>query len=212
VREETAPSVARPAAPAPARAEQKKNHAEPIGPAVVDKPSAPVSSDAVVAQFRKTLHEAAPMLEVMLDDAAAVGFDGRTLTVTFPNAASATRRQMEKPESLETLRRAAEACGGGNVEVRVIDAGAGGEMPKVDRAAQRQPVAETGAKRATVPRTRGGWPPSVGADQGALLDSVKKEPGVARLLKELGAQVVEIRALDAPADVADDETTGDQES
>jgi hypothetical protein len=44
------------------------------------------------------------------------------------------------------------------------------------------------------------------------LDSVKKEPGVARLLKELGAQVVEIRALDAPADVADDETTGDQES
>jgi hypothetical protein len=45
-------------------------------------------------------------------------------------------------------------------------------------------------------------------DRGSLLERAKKDPGIKKLLHDFGAQVVDIRPLDAPPDAATGDADG----
>ncbi len=138
------------------------------------------------------------MLDVMLDQASRVSFDGDLLAISFPGSAEAMRRQFERADNLATLRRIATAMAGRPAEVRCAaepNAARGAGEPATPEASSS--VNETRRAGGNSKGSRREDP--VRADGArALLENAKQNPGVARLLLEFGAQVVDIRTLDAP--------------
>ena len=140
------------------------------------------------------------MIEVMLDAASALALGDGVLRILFPATADATRRQVERAEHVALLRAIAESVAGSPVAVQV-----GGDA---SQSADPVPLAHP-APTAPVDRPpraqEGDFDPAArpARDRGfddneALLLAAKNDPGVARLLREFGAQVVEIRTLEPP--------------
>jgi hypothetical protein len=127
------------------------------------------------------------MLAAVLDQAASVELDGNVLCVRFEAGMEALKRTLEQPESLELLRKEA-APDGGRLEVRAEIAPGEPGRSTAPPAPKPPAASEPPASRSKVPAT-----PEV---SGSLLDRIREEPAVGKLLDAFGAQVVDVRPLD----------------
>jgi len=184
---------ARPPAEGPA---QKKNERAEVAPSV-QAPATPVASGGggSLESFRAHLRNLRPMTDAMLD-AASIRWEDDGIHVTFPPASDAVGRQMARKETIELLERAAHDAAGRKVAVTV--AVAQGKSAAAAAAPPPPPAVET---RSNAEATE---PPSFfdapRGDEESLLENARREPGIAKLLKEFGAHVVEIRRLDVPGE------------
>ena len=167
---------------APAPIPQKKKQPESIAAA-----EHPATRSIASGDFRSRLHATKPMLDAILDHASEVVFDGAQLRVSFAPSLDSVRRQVERPENLRALEEVAAGIAGGRVQVKIssVSAAAPPAMPASIDEPEPPPVS-IGTSRA--------------GDRELLVESAKKEPGVARLLAEFGAQIVDIRAVEAVAE------------
>jgi len=190
-------------APRPAPPEKKKlAESEPVAPDFeaatappAVPPTAPGSTPGFYPAFVEAVHVAKPMLGAILDEAEGATLDGNVLVIRFGDGAGAIRKRLENPDSRTLLARVACEVAGRDITVRTSDSAGSG----------REPGAATEAPRVgSVPGRGGPGAESAGA---TLLERAKNEPGVKKLLLEFGAQVVEIRPLDAPGPEGGSPTT-----
>jgi DNA polymerase-3 subunit gamma/tau len=175
-------------APSPARIEpQKKKDDDAVGPAIAER-EAP--GDAAAA-FLVAVREARPMLGHAVAS-ASIAVDADVVTLSFDAAAEASRRMVEREETLGALRKCAEDALGRRVQVRVA-----GAKP----AAIPAPAVPRREVESAVPSDPPRVAPGPAIDYRELLEKAKHEPGVERLLREFGAQVIDIRPLDAAPSV-----------
>jgi DNA polymerase-3 subunit gamma/tau len=191
------PVAAMPPAPPPARAAAGPFAAPPLAPRDEDP----------AERFRAAVSTAGGMLGAALAQAAAVTLDGGRLVIAYPPTQDAIRRVVEREENLATLRGFAREALGAATDVKIEACAA----PLAGRPAspQRFPVPAPPLK-AAAPLD----PPAAGEDGGSLLERARSEAGIRRLLSEFGAQVIEIRPLEAarPAEPADPRADGPEES
>ncbi len=101
--------------------------------------------------------------------------------------------RLRVPETVELLRQTAEKITGSSVNIR-IESGDGVQTateeppPNAELAAPPKPPATESA--------RGKTPHGAQPSRNELLEQARKEPGVKKLLREFGAQVVDIRPLE----------------
>jgi DNA polymerase III gamma/tau subunit len=177
------------ATPAPARVEpQKKKDDEPLGPAIAER-EAP--GDAAAA-FLVAVREARPMLGHAVAS-ASISVDLDVVSLTFEASAEASRRMVERDETVAVLRRCAEDALGRKVTVLVSGAARTEAAPPAPSPSTPRPREVEAEPPRVAP------PPAI--DYRDLLEKAKHEPGVERLLREFGAQVIDIRPLDAPRPV-----------
>jgi DNA polymerase III subunit gamma/tau len=183
---------------------QKKNLAEP-GPArpasqpVSDLDSPPnrpmlaVALEEVRTALTNAVTEARPMLGAMLEQAAGVAVDGGTLIVTFRPGDDGIRRMLASDENSRTVEAIAGKTLGRAIVLKVAGPPEGLAAPPSRRndAADDEPI-ETPLRTA----------PSSGSDDGSsrsqLMARARKDPAVQRLVREFGAQVIDVRPLDPP--------------
>jgi hypothetical protein len=150
-----------------------------------------------VPEFLAEIHAERPMLAVMLEGVAQlVVEDGRLVIAVGPDA-EPVRRVLEREDAQATLRAvAARALGVSFVEVRAT--------------AQTQPP--SAVERVLAPRAASD-PRSVPStanrsEREDLYDRARSDPAIKRLLSEFGAQIVDVRPLDAPVPAEDQGSTG----
>ena len=123
-----------------------------------------------------------------------------------PPGSETMARQLERKDSRELLEREASKLAGHPVtlKIRLEEEAAGPrtESPPPPGDPRRRGRSEAPAaprRRAAVAHGRRS---SVeGADREGLLRQATREPGVKKLLREFGAQVIDIRPLEAPRDL-----------
>ena len=117
------------------------------------------------------------MVGAILQQADAVEIAGDRLLIRFDAGTEALVRRLEQPANLDVVRRAASDAAGRRIDVRV----------------------ETGARKAAAARDEPPPPgdpgPAHDGDQASLMERARKEPGVRKLLREFGAQIVDIKPL-----------------
>jgi DNA polymerase-3 subunit gamma/tau len=183
----------------PTRQAQKKNLPEPSPPAEEDLASPQRSrSGGSVDDLVRAVSAEKPMLGVVLEDAARVSLANGTLAVEFGSGSDAMSRQLRRKENLALLERHASRLAGGVVKVRVSAepgestgvevVSTGGETP-LSAAPARSPVSRRERRSEPGPRAK-------------LLRRAKQDPGVDLLIKEFGAQIVDVRPLAATNDPA----------
>jgi hypothetical protein len=118
-----------------------------------------------------------PLVGVILEEALAVEVRGNTLLIRLAAGADALKRRLEERECRELLGREAAAPGAPPLALSVTLDGA---APAAAAAAARPVTA-------------------------SLLERIRSEPGVGQLLDAFGAQVVDVRALDAASSDPDEE-------
>lgn len=178
------PRPAPPPTPADTRGAPKKKELTPPGEA----PRTAAAGGLV--DFVSALHQERPMLAVMLEGAVQVSVEGGRLLLAVGPDAEPVRRMLEREDALATLRAvAARTLGVAAVEVRVVDVPTGGA-----HAAARPSGPEPAPKSPPAP---------AGGGREELYEKVRRDPAIRRLLSEFGAQIVDVRPLDAPA-AADD--------
>jgi DNA polymerase III gamma/tau subunit len=199
----------RPVAEGPA---QKKNEpVEPLNPSAAAAPLAatptPLPAEKDLSSFRGHLRSLRPMTDAMLD-AAKIHWDDEGIHVTFPAESDAVGRQMGRRETVELLERAARDAAGRKVAVLVSVAEG---KPK---AAAVEPAPAPARVAAQPALAEPAEPPSLLAvpelDEDKLLENARSEPGIAKLLKEFGAHVVEIRRLDAPGETEGSDSAAEE--
>ncbi len=132
------------------------------------------------------IRQARPMLGAVLEQASSIALEAGVLRIRFETGMDALKRTLAQPESLELLRSVAAAAYGDPVTVQ-IDVGS-------------VPAAAAPAASPASPRFEGR------AATGGLLDRIRQEPGVGKLLDIFGAQVIDLRPLDlAPAATSEDD-------
>ncbi len=203
-----APAATRAAAPPPRGAAapppQKKkqpdlpvrDRAEARGSAVAGRTS-PGASPATAPEcseelsgFVEAVARSQPMLAAALGQAASIVLDEGVLTIRFSPGPDVVHRVVEREENLAFLRECAARHLGKPVLVRVA------RVPSVSASAADSPAARREGRLADPAQApERGAPP----DRDALLERARSEPGVRKLLTEFGAQIVEIRPLDAPS-------------
>lgn len=139
-------------------------------PATAD-PGARRASDLIDA-----VRKARPMLEAMIEEAGTVRYEAGAVVLAFPPGAEAVRRMFEREDTLSFVRTAARDLWGEEVPIRVETAAATEEAPA--------------APKASFPT-----PGPTGREE--LFDRVRKDPSVRMLLTEFGAQIVDVRPLEA---------------
>jgi DNA polymerase III gamma/tau subunit len=142
----------------------------------------PAGASDLTERIVASVHDDKPVLGAVLEQSSRIAYREGVLTVAYEKGRESVARPLQRRESLEVVRRHAERVIGSAVEVRVA-------MPTESRVVGGKP---------TPPRKR---PATPGTGQGRLLEQAKQEPGVSKLLREFGAQVVEIRPLSEPRDV-----------
>ena len=141
------------------------------------------------ADLLTRLHGTRPMLAAVLEQASSVKLDGGVLRVRFEAGMEALKRTLEQADSLELLRKEA-APDGGRLEVRAEIAP--GEPTRTEAPAAVRPTPKTPVAPRKQPP-----PPVEGREvSGSLLDRIRAEPAVGKLLDAFGAQVVDVRPLD----------------
>lgn len=167
-------AAASPAAPPPSRPAPEKKK--------------PAAGSDVAERLVAAVHDDKPVLGAVLEQSRIALRDG-VLTVAFDKGQESMARPLQRRESLDVLRRHAEQIAGGAVEVRVTTPGQ--DRSRGGRSAAAPPTRAPSRRR-----------PATGASgHGQLLEQAKREPGVSKLLREFGAQVVEIRPLSEPRDL-----------
>ncbi len=205
----TPPAPAAPRSPAPTTPQKKKapdpalsaaagnpraDFPVPAAPASPSAAGADLRDDDPVQRFRAAVWDTGGMLGAAIAQAASLALEEGLLRIVYAPALDAVRRVVEREENLATLRRCALGTLGARVGVRIESAAVVRETPTAETPPPpaRPPVpgaAETAT--AAVPS------PGAETDRRSLLDSARSEPGIRRLLAEFGAQVVEIRPLEA---------------
>jgi hypothetical protein len=141
-----------------------------------------------------SVFDAKPVLGTILQEARAIESIGDALIVRLEDGMDSLARQLGRKENLEVLVDHAARIAGRTMRI-LVDTG-GTEHPKpagtVPPPPPKQPVSPTGdpARRAAAPKR----PP----EDSNLLNEATSEPGVKKLLRDFGAQVVEIRPLEPP--------------
>jgi DNA polymerase-3 subunit gamma/tau len=192
------------------RGPQKKNRAaDPAPKATASSPPAPepiTGSDT--DRLIRAVAADNTLLGVILEDASSVHLEDGVLEVLFAAEKQAMVRQLERKELRDQLAGKAAEIAGRPVRVQIdSDASAGAESRSDRLPAAPSSEAHTPDRPAGGPSTRGGErresassspsPPPQRRGRGELLEQAKKDPGVNRLLREFGAQVVDIRPLAA---------------
>jgi DNA polymerase-3 subunit gamma/tau len=137
------------------------------------------------------LLDARPMVGAILQQAEAIELGDRGVEIRFPASHDALARQLARKESLRVVEEYAGRVFGRPVGVTV-------------HAAEAPPTTPSGPppSRPERPARSAVASPRPPAGQGSLIDRATSEPGVSRLLREFGAQVVDIRPLDPGTDPA----------
>lgn len=165
----------------------------PPAPMVEETPAGPP-----MERFRAALRASRPMLAAALDRAASVAVVADRLVVTFEPATDAVRKVVERGESLTAIAQVAGEAFGRRLDVR-LESAAAPAGPVTTGSPSEPPRVSAGDTGAAGPRASAEPPTSTGQapDRLSLLDRARSEPGVRKLLAEFGAQVVDIRPLEA---------------
>jgi hypothetical protein len=151
------------------------------------------------------------MLGAAVQQASVAITEGGDLVLSFDAAAEAARRVVEHQDSIAILRRCAEEVGHRTKTVRVVASpGPTETQPETKPPAGAQPAPGLDRLSESTPAPSSPAilraPPTV--DHRELLERARHEPGVQKLLREFGAQVVEIRPLETPSLEPEAETLG----
>ena len=176
-------------------APQKKN--EPDATREVTRPVPSAVEGSFSSKLIASVFDARPMVGSILQEAVKIEVIGDALVIHLAKGMEALGRQLNRTENLEVLVKHAAGLLGRTVRV-MIDSAADAATPPVvaestPRATQHQAAASEPKK---APRREPAAKRKV-KDEG-LLDKAKNEPGIKKLLREFGAQVVDIRPLDPP--------------
>jgi hypothetical protein len=146
----------------------------------------PAPGGDVRAAISAAVTQARPMLGAMLERAAAITVDGGTLVVTFGAPEAGVRRVFVTDDNVRSVEAIAGQTLGRPVALRV----------EVSSPTDATGSAVSGPA-GTVAEAVASPPFAGGADESrqALTERARKDPGVNRLLKEFGAQVVDVRPL-----------------
>ena len=140
--------------------------------------AAPAASGGTVRQrFESAVQRLKPMLGTIVGHAAEIRVDAGALVIEIAAEHAADRRQLERADYRRVLGEVAAEVVGPGTAVRVVVA------------------AESGSPAASGNGESAPAPPDGAADQRRLLAEVRADPGVSRLLREFGAQVLDIRPL-----------------
>jgi len=167
-------------------------------------PAAPESTPRFYAAFVEAVHGARPMLGAILDEAQGATLDGDVLLIRFGDGAGAIRKRLENADSRTLLARVAAEVAGRDITVRISDSTGSGREPGTTTEAPRGESSSGPGGQGGEGRRRDHGDEGTGT---TLLERAKSEPGVKKLLLEFGAQVVEIRPLDAPGPEGGSPTT-----
>jgi DNA polymerase-3 subunit gamma/tau len=133
------------------------------------------------------VREARPMLGAMLE-ASHVDLAHDRLVIRVPAGMEAVKRQLERADNLDLIRRQAERRSGRKIAVALEIAGGEAAAP----APPAGPTAPSAPARQPRTRPTAAREPS---EAGDLLAEVQREPGVRRLLDAFEARVVDIQRL-----------------
>ena len=164
------PRRRRAAAQAPAPA-QKKNRGAAASPA----------ADLIAA-----VQENKPLIGAILEQANQVLLEKQGLVIAFDQEHAAFADRLREPKTIDLLRQIAEKDSDGPVNIRIEVAGGDPAEP-----APEPPKRTT---RVQAPKPTVSRPAPAARDE--LLQRARSEPGVKKLLREFGAQVVDIRPLE----------------
>jgi DNA polymerase-3 subunit gamma/tau len=136
------------------------------------------ATDMAPAGFRDSLlasikQHARPMITALIGHASRVALEGDHAIICFPAGAESFKTQAEREETLTLLRGCASEAGGRPLSLRI-------ELEE-----------ETGSRSQAPPRQTN--------SRGQLMEKAASDPVVKRLLREFGAQIVDIRPLDPEA-------------
>ena len=177
-------------APAPAARPAARKAAPPRPTTEKKSPDAPTAPETVAAtgdlavDLVARIRVAKPMIAAMLEQATSIRVEGRKLSLGF--SAESVARPLQRKETLELIGKHAEKLVGQPLEVQI-----------------RIETVEAAGKGAATPSATAADKPNRGSskrpERGHLLKEATGEPGVKKLLREFGAQVVDIRPLAKPA-------------
>ena len=190
--------------PTPPPASRKPNEVKPTPPPGRSQPSSRVETATLPASIAagfedvreavvSAVTQARPMLGALLERAVAVLVDGGTLVVTFGAADTGMRRVLMTEDNVRSIEAIVAEALGRPLTLRAAES---------SESIATRPKAPTAATATTGPRAE--RPSSGGTDESrqALTERALKDPAVSRLLKEFGAQVVDVRPLRPDVDDA----------
>jgi hypothetical protein len=128
------------------------------------------------------------MLEAMLEEAATLRLEGDDVVVSFAPGAEAVRRMFERDDNVAFVKGLAAQVYGAALDLR-FEAGAAA-VP----AAAPPPTATPTAR----PDTTDVAPSDPSLTRQQLFDGARRDPSIQRLLREFGAQIVDVRPLELP--------------
>ncbi len=166
-------------------------------PGGADRPIAKISKTdpALRRRFEDAVRDAKPMLGGILGHAVAIRVDHEDLVIAFAPGDELWLRQIERDDYRDVLLGVGKAlCG--VAAVRITEENGA-------------PSGGNGTRETAPDGGRPGSAPGRGATRKELMDTAQGDPGVRQLLREFGAQVVDIRPLagEAVADGDDDRAT-----
>ncbi|MBD3867476.1 MAG: DNA polymerase III subunit gamma/tau [Acidobacteria bacterium] len=153
--------------------EQKKKILTPDEPAPADFRS------GLLASIKK---RSRPMITALIGHASAVELQDDQAIIRFPAGAESFKSQAERDETMSLLQSCAGEAAGRHLVLRV----------EMDTATEVR--AGSGRSAATGPGNQGPRRPA--GDRRQLMEMAGSDPAVKHLLREFGAQIVDIRPLD----------------
>ncbi|HEX6850881.1 MAG TPA: DNA polymerase III subunit gamma/tau [Candidatus Polarisedimenticolaceae bacterium] len=174
--------------PAPAPPDPKPPPKPPAGPAAPppSKPGGPRRVEDLVEALRARR----PMLEAMLEEAATLRLEGDDVVVAFSPGAEAVRRMFERDDTVAFVRQLAVEVFGSSLGLRFESGDVAAAVP-ASASATAGPAASP-----TVSPDETSSDPAPTRQQ--LFDGARRDPSIQRLLREFGAQIVDVRPLELP--------------
>lgn len=200
---ETASTPAsRSAASRPAPAPQKKNLTPPAAPAeradLIAPPPPPSSAGRTaggIDDIRGALIAAVagprPMLAALLEQAESIAIDGGSLAVTFGPGGEGLRRMLAGDGNAKAIEEIAAATFGRPLALAVAGPADGAAPPRRDL----KPAAGASIEKPAAPAAPVSLPADDGDSRGALNERARRDPAVSRVLREFGAQIIDVREL-----------------
>ena len=199
------------AAPAP-RPHRGGSSAAP--PAQKKNPAAASAATNLI----EAVQNSKPMVAAILEQANEILLDGQALVISFDKEHSVVADRLRAAETVDLLRNIAEKVTGNPVNIRIesgpaepvadvrpVDAAtASPATPDPVPVASPEPPATQAAPPAKTPpaavkprpAAASRKEPQSSSERGRLIEQARSEPGVQKLLREFGAQVVDIRPLE----------------
>lgn len=122
------------------------------------------------------------MITALIGHASGIELEGDQAVIRFPAGAESFKSQAEREETMTLLRTCAGEAAGRQLALRIeLDTEAGGRNEATTGAPAG--LGKTGQRRQT-------------NDRRQLMELAGSDPAVKHLLREFGAQIVDIRPLD----------------